>query len=80
METENDENVLDFWKLQNGNYMVKMKKDDGSKGDNDMKNTFSSHLGAFILSNSKRIMKNFITELNGFLIILFTMEIPIACI
>ena len=29
METEFDENVLDYWKLPNGNYMVKMKKDDG---------------------------------------------------
>ena len=26
METEYDENVLDFWKLPNGNYIVKLKK------------------------------------------------------
>ena len=26
METENDENVLDYWKLPNGNYIVKLKK------------------------------------------------------
>ena len=31
-----------------------------------MKNTLPSHLGAFILSNSKRIMNNFIREINGF--------------
>ena len=31
-----------------------------------MKNTLPSHLGAFILSNSKQIMNNFIREINGF--------------
>ena len=66
METEYDENVLDFWKLPNGNYIVKLKKDDGLEEDNDVKNTLPSHLGDFILSNSKRIMNNFIREINGF--------------
>ena len=66
METEYDENVLDYWRLPKGNYIVKLKKDDGSEGDNDVKNTLPSHLGAFILSNSKRIMNNFIREINGF--------------
>ena len=60
METEYDENVLDYWKLTNGNYIVKLKKDNALEGDNDVKNTLPSHLGAFILSNSKRIMNNFI--------------------
>ena len=66
METEYDENVLDYWRLPNGNYIVKLKKDDGLEEDNDVKNTLPSHLGAFILSNSKRIMNNFIREINGF--------------
>ena len=65
-ETEYDENVLGYWKLPNGNYIVKLKKDDGLEGDNDVKNTLPSHLGAFILSNSKRILNNFIREINGF--------------
>ena len=52
METEYDENVLDYWRLPNGNYIVKLKKDDGLEGDNDVKNTVPSHVGAFILSNS----------------------------
>ena len=26
METEYDENVLDYWKLPNGNYIVKLMK------------------------------------------------------
>ena len=66
MKTEFDENVLDHWKLTNGNYIVKMKKDDGLDDDCDIKNTLPAVLGAFILSNSKRIMNNFIREINGF--------------
>ena len=66
METEYDENALDYWKLPNGNYIVKLKKDDGLESDNDVKNTLPSHLGAFILSNSKRNMNNYIREINGF--------------
>ena len=66
METEHDDNVLDYWKLPNGNYIVKLKKDDGLDFDNDVKNTLPSHIGAFILSNSKRIMNKFIREINGF--------------
>ena len=66
MKTEFDENVLDYWNLPNGNYIVKMKKDDGLDDDCDIKNTLPAVLGAFILSNSKRNMNNFIREINGF--------------
>ena len=66
METEYDDNVLDYWKLPNGNYIVKLKEDDGLDSDNDVKNTLPSKLGAFKLSNSKRIMNKFIREMNGF--------------
>ena len=66
MKTEFDENVLDYWKLPNGNYIVKLKKDDGLDDDCDIKNTLPAVLGAFILSNSKRNMNNFIREINGF--------------
>ena len=66
MKTEFDENVLDYWKLRNGNYIVEMKKDDGLDDDCDIKNTLPAVLGAFILSTSKRIMNNFIREINGF--------------
>ena len=66
METEYDDNVLDSWRLPNGNYFVKMKKDDGLESDFDMKNALPSQLGAFILGNSKRIMNNSIREVNGF--------------
>ena len=65
MESEYDENVLDYSKLPNGNYIVKLNKDDGLDGDNDVKITLPSHLGSF-LSNSKRIMNNFVREITGF--------------
>ena len=66
METKYDENVLDYWKLPNGNSTVTFKKADGFYGDNHMKNTLPSHLCAFLLSNSKRLMNNFIREIKGF--------------
>ena len=57
MQTEYDETLLDYWKLPNINYKVKFKKDDGlDDNDCDIKHSLPAHLGAFILSNSKRIM------------------------
>ena len=66
MKTEFDENILDYWKSPKGNCTVKMKEDDGLDDDCDIKKTLPAVLGAFILSNSKRIMNNFIGEINGF--------------
>ena len=66
MKTEFDENVLDYWKLPNSNYIVKMKKDDGLDEDCDIENTLPEVLAAFILANSRRIMNKFIREINGF--------------
>ena len=36
METEYDDNVLDYWRLSNGIYIVKLKKDDRLYGGNDV--------------------------------------------
>ena len=66
MKTDYNEHVLDYWKLPDENYIGKMKKDDGLDDDCDNKNTLPVHLGAFILSNSKRSMKNFIRETDRF--------------
>ena len=41
METEYDENVLVYWRLPNGENIVKYKKDHGLEGDNDVKITLS---------------------------------------
>ena len=67
MKTEFDENVLDDWKLPNENCIVNMRKDDGLDDDCDIRNTLPTLLEAFILSNSKRTMKNFIGEKKQFL-------------
>ena len=47
MQTGYDEKVFDYWKLPNGSFIVKMKQDVGLDGDNYVKNTLPSHLGAF---------------------------------
>ena len=60
------ENVLNYWKLPNENYIVKLRKDDGLDDDCDIKNILPSRLGAFILSNIKRIINKFTREKNGF--------------
>ena len=66
MKTEFDENVLDYCREPNGNYIVKMKQDDGLDDDCDFKKTLPAVSGAFILSNSERIMNNSMREINGF--------------
>ena len=43
-----------------------MKKDDGLDDGCDFRKTLPEHLGAFILSNSTRFLKNFIREIKGF--------------
>ena len=66
MKTEYNENVLHFWKLQNENFIIKITKDEALDDDRFIKNALPAHLGAFILSNSKRIMNNSIREINSF--------------
>ena len=66
MKTEFDERVKDYWKLANGNYIVKLSLDEGIDKEIEDKNTMPSQLGAFILSNSKRIMNNFVRIIDGF--------------
>ena len=45
---------------------MKLKKDAGLEDDCDIKKTLLAHLGAFMVSNKKRIMNRFIWETNGF--------------
>ena len=66
METEYDERVLDYQKINYGNYIVKLKDDEELEDNVKKVNTMPLHLGAFVLSNSKRIMNNFIHAINGF--------------
>ena len=62
--TENDERVLDYLKVNYGNYIVKMKDDAGLQDEVRKLNTMPLHLGAFVSSNSKPIMKNLIHAIN----------------
>ena len=66
VETKYDENVLDYSKLPKNSFIVKLRKDDGLDDDNNIKSTPPSQLGVFTLSNTKRIMNDFIRETNGF--------------
>ena len=66
MMTEYDERVKDYWKISGNNYIVKMFDDAGLEDEVKKLNTMPLHLGAFVLSNSKRIMNNFIHAINGF--------------
>ena len=66
MMTEYDERVLDCQKLNYGNYIVKMKDDEGLQDEVNKVNTMPLHLRAFVLSNSKRNMNNFIHAIDGF--------------
>ena len=66
MQTEYDERVKDYWKISGNNYIVEMIDDAGLENEVKKLNTLPLHLGAFVLSNSKRIMNNFIHAIDGF--------------
>ena len=66
MKTEYVERVEDYWKLPNGDYIVQIFLDEGVDTPVDNKNTMPSQLGAFILSNSKNLMNNFVEVIDGF--------------
>ena len=66
MMSEYDERVKDYWKISGNNYIVKMIDDAGLEDEVKKFNTMPLHLGAFVLSNSKRIMNNFIHAIDGF--------------
>ena len=66
MMTEYDEKVNDYWKIRYGKYIVKMVDDAGLEDDVKKLKTMPLHLGAFVLSNSKRNMNNFIHAIDRF--------------
>ena len=66
MMTENDERVIDFWKVSGINFIVKMIDDAGFENENQKINTKPLHIGAFVLSNNKRNMNKFIHAIDGF--------------
>ena len=59
MQTQYDENVLDYWKLPSGIYILKMKKDDGLDDyDCYIENTLHAQLGSFIVSDRNELWNN----------------------
>ena len=55
MLTEYDERVKEYWKISHGNYIVNMIDDKGLDDEVKKINTMPLHLGAFVLSNSKKL-------------------------
>ena len=66
MMSEYDERVKKYWKKSHGNYIVTMTDDAGLEDEVNKLNSKPLHLGAFVLSNSKRNMNTFIHAVNGF--------------
>ena len=66
MMTASDERVLDYQKINYGKNIVEMKDDEGLQDEVKKVNTMPLHLGAFVLSNKKRIMNSFIHAIDGF--------------
>ena len=66
MMSEYDERVKDYWNIFHGMYIVKMIDDGWLEDEVKKLNTMPLHLGAFVLSNSKRIMIKFIHAFDGF--------------
>ena len=64
--TEYDERVLDYQKTNYGIYIVKMKDDEGLQDEVKKSQHNAVTPGAFVLSNSKRIMNNFMHAIDGF--------------
>ena len=65
MLTEYDERVINYKKSKYGNYIAKTKDDLGLEDEVKKVNTMPLQLGAFVLSNTKRITNNFIHAIDG---------------
>ena len=66
MRTEYDERVLDYQQVIYGNFIVKLKDDEGLEDEIKKVNTLPLQLVVFILSKSKRLMNNFRHAIGGF--------------
>ena len=80
MQTEYDERVKDYWKISGINYIVKMIDDAGLEDEVKKLNTMPLHLGAFVLSNSKRIMNILYMPLMDFIQTMFIIPTVIVYI
>ena len=65
MLSEYDERVKDYWKISHGNYIDKIIGDKALGDEAKKLDNMPFDLGAFVSSNSKRIMGNFIHAIIG---------------
>ena len=66
MLNEYEERYKDYWSIGIGNYRVGLAQKESKVGGNDEINVMPLHLGAFVLSKSKRIMNKFVEAIGGF--------------
>ena len=68
MKTEYDDQVKEWFPLENWNVTVKLQDHDGAddNGYSKKNNSQPCHLGSFILSHSKRLMNDVILTIDGF--------------
>ena len=66
MVSEYDKIVEDYWKVSHGTYFVEKIDDKGLEDDIKKLFTMPLHLGAFVLSNSKQLLNNFVHANDGF--------------
>ena len=63
--TEYDERVKVFMSVRNGYCIVKLAQDEGEEDKNNKANVEFLHLGAFVLSIIRGIMKKFVEAIGG---------------
>ena len=64
MMSEYDVEVRDYWRISNGKSFVKMTDDARLEDEVENSNTMPLYPCSFVLSNSKRIVKEFIHDFN----------------
>ena len=62
----NDGRVVDYEPLSNGEYVTMYRSDAGYEKMKGIVKSMPSHVGLFVLSNSKRIMNMFVHEIERF--------------
>ena len=74
--------VKELFPLKNGNVIVKLEAHESVHDYDKAKsiNTTPSHFGSYILSHSKRLLNEVNNQKQDFIIIVYTLEIPIAYI
>ena len=80
IETEYNHNVSDYWKLPNGNYIVKLKEGDGLDGEIDRKNTLLPQLGAFLKELINKLWIIPLERSTAFTLMVYFTEIRTVCI